>query len=408
MIIPIDEGRLWHRHEAMARIGARSDGGVDRPCLSPTDREARALLAEWAAQRGFSLSVDPAGNLFVRRPGGEAGPAVLTGSHMDSQPTGGRFDGIYGVLAGFEILEALEDGGIETRLPIELVAWTNEEGARFSPACAGSMCFSGARRLEDFLGLVDRDGITFGAALAETLAALPQAAQRPFGPPPKAYVEAHIEQGPVLERAGREIGVVSGIQGARWFEVTVMGVCAHAGTTPLGARKDALQAAVAMIAALRSDFADPSDTTRFTVGKVVVSPNSPNTVPDRVFFSVDIRHPDAEILQRLGERVAPICRENVGPCEVEIRATVENQPCRFDSDIAALIERGAEELGLSSMSLPSGAFHDAHFLQLIAPSGMIFVPCAGGVSHHPSESATPADLAAGCRVLAKTLLALAS
>jgi N-carbamoyl-L-amino-acid hydrolase len=408
VIIPVDEGRLWRRHEAMAHIGARADGGVDRPCLSPADREARSLLASWAAARRFSLSVDPVGNLFVRRPGWGAGPVVLTGSHMDSQPTGGRFDGIYGVLAGFEVLEALEDAGIETRLPVEIVAWTNEEGARFQPACAGSMCFSGARPLEDFLESTDRDGTSFATALAETLAALPQATPRPFGPPPKAYVEAHIEQGPVLERSGRTIGIVSGIQGASWFEITVTGECAHAGTTPLGARKDALRWASAMIVALGAAFADASDTTRFTVGRLDVAPNSPNTVADLVFFTIDLRHPDAGTLRSLADRVAPICRDNAGPCEVEIRATVENPPCRFDPEVIRLLAHSADQLGLPSMVLPSGAFHDAVYLQRVAPSGMVFVPCAGGVSHHPSESATPADLAAGCKVLAGALLTLAS
>lgn len=408
MAIPIDAERLWRRHEAMARIGGRPDGGVDRPCLSPADREARALLAGWAEARGFSVSVDPIGNLFIRRDGREAEPVILTGSHMDSQPRGGRFDGIYGVLAGLEALEALEDAQVVTRLPLEVVAWTNEEGGRFAPGCMGSMCFTGARMLDDFLGVQDWDGATFGAALAETLAALPRAGKRPFGLKPAAYIEAHIEQGPILEKAGVPIGMVSGIQGARWFEITVIGECSHAGTTPLAARRDALREAVAMIGALDAALQDPSDVVRFTVGKLDVSPNSPNTVAERVLFTVDLRHPEAAILGYLGNQVAAICNDRAQRCHVEVREILSTSPCRFDPAITSLIGRCAAELGLPSMVLPSGAFHDALFLQRVAPTGMVFVPCERGISHHPAENASPADLAAGCRVLAETLLALST
>ncbi len=403
----VDTDRLWQRHLAMARIGATADGGVNRPCLSEADRAARALLASWAAARGFAIAVDPVGNLFIRREGHDDTAPVLTGSHMDSQPRGGRFDGIYGVLAGFEALEAIADAGMTTRRPLEVVAWTNEEGARFPPGCMGSMCFTGARSLDDFLGIRDEDDVTFGAALAETLAALPKAIRRPFGPPPAAYIEAHIEQGPVLERAGVPIGIVSGIQGARWFEVEVHGDCAHAGTAPLTLRRDALRAAVAMVSALGIAFADPGDVTRFTVGRFTVAPNSPNTVADRAIFSVDLRHPDAATLERLGDKVDPICRRERERCDVAIRETLSAAPCVFDPGVTARIAAAAAELKLPSLSLTSGAFHDALFLAREVPSGMIFVPCAGGVSHHPSESATPADLAAGCRVLAATILALA-
>jgi N-carbamoyl-L-amino-acid hydrolase len=333
---------------------------------------------------------------------------VLTGSHMDSQPLGGRFDGMYGVLAGFEVLEALEDAGIETLLPLELVVWTNEEGSRFSPGCMGSMCFAGEHVPDDFRDIADSDGIAFGVALDEALAAMPAAGRRGFGPPPAAYVEAHIEQGPILESSGKVVGVVSGIQGARWFDVVVLGHSAHAGTTPLAARSDALREAVAMIAALQAEFHDPTDTVRFTVGKVEVAPNSPNCIPERVLFTVDLRHPEAAILQRLGDEVETICREHARHCRVEIRETFTANACKFDPWIMTLISQQAAALDLPTMVLPSGAFHDALFLQRVAPTGMVFVPCEKGISHHPSESASPADLAAGCRVLAGTLLALAS
>jgi N-carbamoyl-L-amino-acid hydrolase len=406
--IPVDADRLWKRHLEMAQIGAIEGGGVNRPSLSAADCAARALLADWAAARGFAVFVDPIGNLFVRRNGSEPFPAILTGSHMDTQPVGGRFDGMYGVLAGLEALEALEDAGIETLLPVEVVVWTNEEGARFDPGCMGSMCFAGVHKPEDFRDVEDAEGVTFGSALNAALAALPHAIPRDFGPPPAAFIEAHIEQGPVLERAGKVIGIVSGIQGARWFDVLVHGRAAHAGTTPLAARHDALREAVAMITALQAAFHDPTDTVRFTVGKVDVTPNSPNCIAERVLFTVDLRHPDAGMLQALAGQVETICRQQLRYCQVEVKETFTAMACKFDPWIMTLIGQQAGELDLPSMVLPSGAFHDALFLQRITPTGMVFVPCADGISHDRSENASPADLAAGCRVLAGALLALAS
>jgi len=406
--LPIDAARLWARHEAMAEIGATSAGGVDRPCLSPEDCRARALLAGWARARGFAVSVDAIGNLFITRSGRADGPAILTGSHMDSQPSGGRFDGIYGVLAGFEVLEALEDHGIETAHPVELVAWTNEEGARYQPGCMGSMVYAGKRSLDSCLEVTDRDGIRFGDALASTLAALPDAGARDGVPRPRAYIEAHIEQGPVLEQAGAPIGIVSGIQGVRWFEITVIGASAHAGTTPRLFRRDALRTAIELMAALQDALDDPADRLRFTIGRVDVSPNVPNTIAERVSFTVDLRHMDRGTLQHAGEWVHQICECAGGPCQITVEELFAADPCRFDPTIIDVIDRAASSLGLARLSLPSGAFHDALFLADIVPTGMIFIPCAGGVSHHPSESATPEHVASGCRVLAQAILELAS
>jgi N-carbamoyl-L-amino-acid hydrolase len=405
--LPINAGRLWARHQAMAEIGATAEGGVDRPCLSPEDCTARALLAGWARARGFAVSVDPIGNLFITRAGRGAGPAILTGSHMDSQPSGGRFDGIYGVLAAFEVLEALEDHGIETAHPVELVAWTNEEGARYQPGCIGSMVYAGKRSLESFVEVTDREGIRFGDALASTLAALPDAAARDGVPRPRAYIEAHIEQGPVLEQAGAPIGIVSGIQGVRWFEITVIGASAHAGTTPRLFRQDALRTAIELMAALQEALSDPADRLRFTIGRVEVSPNVPNTIAGRVSFTVDLRHLDRGTLQHAAEWVQQICECAGGPCQISVDELFAADPCRFDPTIIDVIDRAASSLGLSRLSLPSGAFHDALFLADIVPTGMIFIPCAGGVSHHPSESATPEHVASGCRVLAQAIIELA-
>jgi beta-ureidopropionase / N-carbamoyl-L-amino-acid hydrolase len=405
----VDEHRLWQRLAEMAQIGAIPGNGVNRPALSPEDIRARALLLGWARARGYAVSVDGIGNLFLRRAGSEPDAApVMTGSHMDSQPKGGRFDGIYGVLAGLEALEAMDAAGVRTRRPIEVVAWTNEEGGRFPPCTMGSMVFVGAKPVDAFLDVRDNAGIRLGDALAQTLAATPAAQSRAFVTPVAAYVEAHIEQGPLLEANARSIGVVTGIQGMRWFNVEVSGESAHAGTAPVSRRRDALREAVAMIAALRELAADASDVTRFTVGRMLVTPNSPNSVPSHVLFSVDLRHPDRATIERLGAAVEPLCRQHAQACTVTVTPTLHDDPTGFDAGIADLIETSAGALALPAMRLPSGASHDAMYLSRVCPTGMIFVPCELGVSHNEAENATPADLAAGARVLAATLVELAN
>jgi N-carbamoyl-L-amino-acid hydrolase len=405
----IDEARLWQRHMAMARLGARSDGGVNRQALSGEDIAARRTLIGWAEARGFACAVDPIGNLFVRRAGTEPGlPPVLTGSHLDSQPTGGKFDGTYGVLAGFEVLEALEDKQIATRRSIEAVAWTNEEGSRFQPGAMGSAAFVGRIQLAALLDTVDRAGVRLGDALQATLAATHGLARRELGFPVASYVEAHIEQGPLLEAERKVIGAVTGIQGSRWFAVEVKGEEAHAGTTPLRIRKDALKAAMSMVAALETLMQDDSDTVRFTVGRFEVSPNSPNTVPGRVFFTIDFRHPDPAVLTRLGDRIESVCRDHARGCGVTVTPTFDAPPTRFARDIVAAVSKAAARLGLPHMDIFSGAFHDAKFMAEVAPTGMIFVPCEHGISHNPAENATPSDLAAGARVLAEVLAELAA
>ncbi|HEX6143250.1 MAG TPA: Zn-dependent hydrolase [Geminicoccaceae bacterium] len=403
----VSEERLWRRLMAMAEIGGFAGGGVNRQALSDEDIRARALLLEWAGARGYHASVDDIANLFLTREGRDADAApVLAGSHMDSQPAGGRFDGIYGVLAAFEALEALDEAGIATDRPVEVVAWTNEEGGRFSPGAMGSAVFSGERRLEEFLDVADAAGVRFGDALAATLAAMPKATRRQLEYPIAAYIEPHIEQGPRLEAEGAPIGVVTGIQGARWYVVEVAGEPAHAGTAPLRGRKDALRAAVAMIARLQELTADPADVVRFTVGRMAVEPNSPNTVPGKATFSIDLRHPAADVLARLDAGIESACRGLAGGCEVRIHRTFEREPVVFADVIVRNIEAAASGLGLGHLRLPSGAFHDANFIADLCPTGMIFVPCARGVSHSPKEDAAPGDLAAGARVLAATLVEL--
>ena len=404
----VDGSRLWRRLMQMAEIGAIPGNGVNRQALSEEDIAARELLIDWARRRGYGVAVDDAANLFVRRPGSEPDLApVLTGSHMDSQPRGGRFDGIYGVMAGLEALDALEDSGTATRRPVELVAWTNEEGSRFDPGCMGSMVFSGAAPLERFEDAVDGNGISFGRALSRTLDATPDLPRRREPVTPTAYIEAHIEQGPVLEAAEIAIGAVTGVQGSQRFVVEVAGATAHAGTTPVNNRRDALQAAMRAVARLNETMADPNDVLRFTVGRFEVEPNSPNTVPSKVRFSIDLRHPDGWELDRRARRIARVCENAARPCSVRISRTFDQRPVSFEPGIVEAIERSAAAVDLPSVRIPSGANHDAAFVARVSPTAMIFIPCFRGVSHHESEYASPEDCAAGARVLAETLCALA-
>ena len=405
----IDGDRLWQRHMELARIGATARGGVNRQALSSEDGRARAKLLDWVAPRGFSASVDPIGNLFIRRPGRDAAAApVVTGSHLDTQPTGGKFDGIYGVLAGLEALEAMCDLGLETRLPIDLVVWTNEEGSRFPPTTMGSAVFAGALPLDRVLATRDAAGLSVADALTAMLAVAPVDGRRPLGFPIAAYVEAHIEQGPILEAMDKVIGAVTAIQGLRWFSIEILGQTAHAGTTPRRRRRDAFAAAVAMINALERLMVDETDTVRFTVGRVEVTPNSPNTVPGRALFTVDLRHPDAATLARLGDQIDALCRANARGCEVTVVETIRSEPATFSPKIVSAVTATANRLGLPCMNIVSGATHDAKFMAGHCPSGMIFIPCREGVSHSEEEDARPEHVTAGARVLAEVLAELAN
>ena len=312
------------------------------------------------------------------------------------------------MLAGLEALEALNDSGIQTKRPVEVVAWTNEEGSRYSPGAVGSSFFAGLTELSSILDVTDMDGIVLRDELARSIAetAVPLRAQGSITP--HAYIEPHIEQGPVLEARDLQIGVVDGIQGIRFMDVVVIGEEAHAGTTPRRSRKDALSSAVAIITALQDLTSDDEDTIRFTVGRCVVQPGSPNTVPGRVHFTIDLRHPDSTLLHSLGDRIRDIAQQKAGPCSVEVSDNLFVEPTRFETTVRDAIRDSAQALGFSHMNMPSGAGHDAMHLATICAAGMIFVPCAGGVSHNEAESATPGDLSAGARVLAETLVRLAN
>lgn len=400
----VDARRLWQRHLEMACHGATPAGGVNRQALSAQEAQAWRQLIDWGRAIGLTPATDAVGNLFLRWAGRDPQSApVLTGSHLDSQPTGGRFDGVYGVLAALEAVQALQEAGHVPARPVDIVAWMNEEGSRFAPGMMGSSVFTGARTLQEVLDVTDAQGVSVREALAGHSAAFADLHRWPLQRPVYAYLEAHIEQGPVLEREGLSVGIVTGIQGKRTFSVTVSGHEAHAGTTPHAQRQDALMAAVRIIAALAQACQDPQDRTRFTVGRLEVFPNAPSVVPGSVNFSVDLRHPESSVLRELGDRFAPLCQAHAGPCGVALRELSTAMSLEFPESLRDLLRESAHQLQISHQDLLSAAGHDARYLHEVCPTGMIFVPCKDGLSHHEAESATEADLAAGARVLTQAL-----
>jgi len=395
--------RLNASLEDLARFGARDDGGVDRPALSPDDLAARAWLLERATALGCTVFTDACANLFIRRAGSSDLPPVMTGSHIDTQPTGGRYDGCYGVMAGMECLAALHDAGIETLRPIEVAVWTNEEGTRFSPGAMGSSAFVQPDRLDTYRTGRDADGITLADAIAEHDRALPNLAPRALIEL-HAFVELHIEQGPILEQAGIGLGVVSGIQGVRWYQIHCTGSAAHAGTTPMAVRRDAMLLAMhtaTRITALAESLAGAD--LRLTFGRWHVLPNAINTVPSNVTFSVDFRHADPEVLAAFDARLAECL-------STDCVATPEfvHAPVQFAVQVIDTVKAACEDLAQPALTLRSGAFHDAMYLADHCPTGMIFVPSRGGISHNPAEFTEPEDLEAGTRILAWCLTELAN
>ena len=403
--LKVDGTRLWASLMDMARIGATAKGGVCRLALTEVDRAGRDTFVRWAEAAGCAVTVDAIGNIFARRAGrDEALAPVLVGSHLDSQPTGGKFDGAYGVLAALEVVRTLNDARLETLRPIEAVSWTNEEGSRFAPAMMGSGAFAGALPLADMLARTDAEGsITVGAALASIgYDGAAPAAPRPV----HAYFEAHIEQGPILEAAHTAIGVVTAIQGIRWFDCRIEGMEAHAGPTPMAARRDALLGAARLVERVRAIALDHAPDGRGTVGEFRVHPGSRNVIPGRVELSVDLRHPDAGALAAmaaaLGEAVAAVLADSgLGGALEQIWYS---PPTAFDAACVDAVRRAAAEVGAAHRDITSGAGHDAKYLADICPAAMVFIPCKGGISHNEIEDADPAHVAAGCEVLLRAVL----
>jgi N-carbamoyl-L-amino-acid hydrolase len=402
--------RLWDRLMVLGSFGATERGGVNRQALSDEEIAARAQLLRWAEAIGLEPSTDPLANLFLSCKGADPGlPALLIGSHIDSQPTGGKFDGAFGVLAALEAVEAIVARGVRPRRTIEVVAWMNEEGSRFAPGMMGSAGFSGVRKLDDILAVRDQTGIAVEAALEKVLSAEPRLPRRPLGMKPAAFVEAHIEQGPILELEGKTIGIVTGMQGKRTFRIEVNGEENHAGTSPRSVRRDALVSAVDIVRALHEAVWDDADVVRLTVGMFTVSPNVPSVVPARVVFSIDLRHPEAEAgkLRELGDTIAEICRNACGRCAVVVQELLYDPPLEFPLAIRQTIRSAATALRVPWMDIPSGAGHDARYLHYLCPTGMIFIPCKGGISHNEAESVLERHAADGARILAEVAFALA-
>ncbi|MDO9133286.1 MAG: Zn-dependent hydrolase [Hydrogenophaga sp.] len=400
----IDGERLWASLMELAQIGATPKGGVCRLALTDLDRQGRDLVTRWAREAGMSVTVDKIGNVFMRRPGrNPALPPVMTGSHIDTQPTGGKFDGNYGVLAGIEVVRTLNDHGIQTEAPIEVAFWTNEEGSRFVPVMMGSGVFAKAFTLEHAYAARDTEGKTVREEL-ERIGYIGE--QEPGDHPIGAYFEAHIEQGPVLEDADVTIGVVHGVLGIRWFDCTVTGMEAHAGPTPMALRRDALQVATHLMQEVVASALRHGPHGRGTVGMVQVHPNSRNVIPGQVKFSIDLRNStDALVDQQVAEvraLAARLSTETGMAIGIEQVSSYAAQP--FDAGCVQAVQGAAEQLGLSHMPVVSGAGHDAIYAGQLAPAGMIFIPCKDGISHNEIEDAKPAHITAGCNVLLHAML----
>jgi len=402
--VRVNGDRLWQSLMEMAEIGATPGGGSSRLALTALDKNARDLFVSWCRDAGFAPRIDAMGNIFARRPGTDAeAPPVLAGSHLDTQPLGGRFDGVFGVLAALEVLRTLDDLGIETIAPLEATVWTDEEGCRFETGMVASGVFAGKYKQDWALGVADPDGVTIG----EALNAIGYASSEPaYERPVAAYFEAHIEQGPILEASGTDIGVVLGAQARRCFRVSVKGEEGHAGTLPMERRRDALLGAARMVDGLNAIAYRFQPRPVITVGDLTVSPNSRNTIAGGCVFIIDSRHPEDRTLDLIEGKMRGTCEDiadNDG-LGLKIEIIDESAAVVFDKGCVRAVRDAAKELGLSHCNIHSGAAHDACNIALLAPTGMIFVPCENGISHNEKENAKPEDLTNGADVLLQAMV----
>ncbi len=400
----INGERLWDSLMELARIGATAKGGVCRLTLTDLDRQGRDLVTSWAREAGLTVTIDKIGNGFMRRAGrNNALPPIVMGSHIDTQPTGGKFDGNYGVLSGLEVVRTLNDHSIETEAPLEVAFWTNEEGSRFVPVMMGSGVFAKAFTLEHAYAAKD----TEGKSVKDELTRIGYiGAQEPGDHPIGAYFEAHIEQGPVLEDNDKTIGVVQGVLGIRWFDCTVTGMEAHAGPTPMALRKDAMQVATHLMQEVVAAALRHKPHGRGTVGMVHVHPNSRNVIPGRVKFSIDLRNATDALVDQMADEVKAFAAQLAQKTGLGIQIEmVSSYPAQaFHPDCVDAVARAAKKLGYSNMPAVSGAGHDAVYMAQLAPAGMVFIPCKDGISHNEIESATPEHITAGCNVLLHAVL----
>ena len=400
----INGPRLWDSLMELAQIGATPKGGVCRLTLTTLDGQGRDLVTRWGREAGLTVTIDKIGNGFMRRPGrNNALPPIVAGSHIDTQPTGGKFDGNFGVLAALEVVRTLNDHKIETEAPIEVAFWTNEEGSRFVPVMMGSGVFAKAFTLEHAYAATDTEGKTVGDELKRIGYIGPQ---EPGDHPIGSYFEAHIEQGPVLEDNKKTIGVVQGVLGIRWFDCTVTGMEAHAGPTPMALRKDAMQISAKLMQEVVAVALRHAPHGRGTVGMVHVHPNSRNVIPGTVKFSIDLRNATDALVDKMADEVktfaATLARTSGLDIKIELVSSYPAQA--FHPECMDAVARAAQKLGYSNMPAVSGAGHDAVYMAKLAPTGMIFIPCKDGISHNEIEYAAPEDITAGCNVLLHAVL----
>ena len=403
--IPINTDRLWASLMDMAKIGATEKGGNCRLTLTDLDKEGRDLFVQWCKDAGCNVTIDAVGNIFARRPGQDPLKApVMMGSHLDTQPTGGRFDGVLGVLAGLEAIRTLNDHAVKTEAPVEVVCWTNEEGSRYAPAMMGSGVFTGVFELDEIRAKIDLDGLAFGDEL-ERIGYAGQ--QKPGAHEVGSYFELHIEQGPILEAEERTIGVVTAAQGQRWYEITVIGQESHAGPTPMPIRRDALVAASKIVQEINRIGHHYPPHACATVGQMLVNPNSRNVIPGSVFLTVDFRHPTDETLSMMDQALKAFCTRlaDQSNTQIDVVDFWYFPPTHFEDGCIEAVREGARVAGFEHMDIVSGAGHDAVYIAGVAPTGMIFVPCENGISHNEIENASPEDCAAGCQVLLHATLA---
>lgn len=399
--IRINPDRLWESILTMARIGATKKGGCARLTLTDLDKQGRDLFVGWCKDAGCSIDIDKMGNIFATRPGTSSMQPVMTGSHLDTQPTGGKFDGVYGVLAGLEVIRSLNEQHIETQNPVQVVVWTNEEGSRFQPAMVGSGVLAGAFELSDIYDCQDVDGLRF----EDELERIGYKGSKEVNPPEAiAYFEVHIEQGPILENANDIIGVVTHQQGIRWYTVTVTGQESHAGTTPMLLRKDALMTAAGIALKVKEIAMDHSPAGCGTVGMFDCYPGSPNTIPGKVVFSIDLRHPDNSTLDTMESALMTFCDSFDNQCAIDIDAYWKYAPRAFDNTCIETVQNAVENLGYRYQRMITGAGHDASYMAQVIPTSMIFIPCKDGISHNELEYASKSDCAAGCNVLLQSIL----
>jgi N-carbamoyl-L-amino-acid hydrolase len=400
----IDAERLWGELMETAAIGGTPKGGICRLTLTDLDRQVRDWFRARCEALGCTVTIDDMGAMFARRPGQRDDiPPIAMGSHLDTQPTGGKFDGVLGVLGALEALRTLVEAGYETFAPIEVVNWTNEEGSRFAPAMVASGVFAGAFTRDWAWARQDRAGTNFSSALED----IGYRGAQPCGQHPlSAFFELHIEQGPILEAEDREIGIVTGVQGMRWYEVTVTGESAHTGATPMRLRKNALLGAARLVERIHAIAERHAPDALGAVGLMEVRPNSRNVVPGEVFFCVDLRHPEAAVLDQLEAEFTQSLSEICDPLGLSVASTRiwDQPPVRFDAACVASVRRAAELSGFSAREIISGAGHDAAYVSRVAPTAMIFVPCRGGISHNEAEFSSKEQCAAGAQVLLQAVL----